>query len=138
MALQPWSDTKRNDNHGLVVAPYVQVVMAEVPAGKIWVVEHISGQVAVQDGGTLNFIEATSHSEHGQVYLPVHFVSGVSRCGPDQGPGRHHQFGSPVTLYVPEGSSLVVSAGASTSGGDADSPAAISLYVSAVGHLVDA
>lgn len=137
MALQPWSDTKRNDNYGLSVAPYIQVVMAEVPAGKIWVVEHISGQVAVQDGGTVNFIEATSHSDNAQVYLPVHFVSGVSQFGPDQGLGRHHQFGSPVRLYVQEGTGLVVTAGASKSLGE-DAAATISLHVSAVGHLVDA
>ncbi|MCV7319525.1 hypothetical protein [Mycolicibacterium confluentis] len=138
MALQPFADTGHNDNHGLVVAPYIQVILAAVPMGKILVVEHISGQLAAQDGATVNFIEATVHGENSVVYLPVHFVSGVRQFGPDQGLGRHHQFGSPVGLYVSGGNNIVVSGGATKAVTGSDPGAAISMFASVVGHLVDA
>ena len=101
MAIEPFSDTGLDDNNGNAT-PDIEVVLAKVPAGKLLVVEHISGQLAVRDGGVVDWIQAASQGiPGGVVYLPVHFVSSVGQFSATQGIGRWHQFGSPARLYVP-------------------------------------
>ncbi|OBF21160.1 hypothetical protein [Mycobacterium sp. ACS4331] len=137
MALQPFADTGYNDNNG-VATPSVEVILAKVPDGKILVVEHVSGQFAVRDGGVVNWLQAAAQGANSVVYLPAHFVTGLSQFSTAQGLGRHHQFGSPARLYVSAGNSLVVSGGATKAVASPDPSAAISLFVSAIGYLVDA
>jgi hypothetical protein len=128
MAIEPFADTDSNDNNG-AAAPDITVILAAVPAGKVLVVEHVSGRLAVRDGEVVEFIQAAAQGENSVVFLPVHFASGVSQFSPAQGVGRWHQFGSPTRLYVRGGNSLVVSGGAD---------ATFSLFASAIGYLVDA
>jgi hypothetical protein len=135
MAIEPFSDTALNDNNGNAT-PDIEVVLAKVPAGKLLVVEHISGQLAVRDGGVVDWIQAASQGiPGGVVYLPVHFVSSVGQFSATQGIGRWHQFGSPARLYVSGGNSVVVSGSATQS--SPDPTATISLFASAIGYLVD-
>jgi hypothetical protein len=136
MAIQPYADTALNDNNGNV-SPTIEVILAVVPAGKLLVVEHISGQLAVRDGAVVNFIQAAAQGQNSVVFLPVHFVSGVGQFSATQGLGRFHQFGSPARLYVRAGKSLVVSGGSSKTVGSPDPLATISLFASAIGYLVD-
>jgi hypothetical protein len=136
MAIQPYADTALNDNNGNV-SPTIEVILAVVPAGKLLVVEHISGELAVRDGAVVNFIQAAAQGQNSVVFLPVHFVSGVGQFSATQGLGRFHQFGSPARLYVRAGKSLVVSGGSSKTVGSPDPLATISLFASAIGYLVD-
>jgi hypothetical protein len=93
MAIQPFADTALNDNNGNV-SPTVEVILAAVPVGKLLVVEHVSGQLAVRDGAVVDFIQAANQGQDGGVvYLPVHFVSTVGQFSATQGVGRYHQFG---------------------------------------------
>lgn len=137
MAIQPFADTAINDNNG-VATPDIEVILAAVPIGKLLVVEHVSGRLAVRDGAVVNFIQAAAQGADSVVHLPVHFVSGVSQFSTTQGPGRWHQFGSPARLYVPGGKSLVISGGSSKTVASPDPTATISLFASAIGYLVDA
>jgi hypothetical protein len=136
MAIQPFADTDLNDNNGNAT-PDIEVVLAVVPVGKLLVVEHVSGQLAVRDGAVVDFIQAAAQGQDSVVYLPVHFVSSVSQFSATQGLGRFHQFGSPARLYVQGGMSLVVSGGASKTEGSPDPNATISLFAAAIGYLVD-
>ena len=136
MAIQPYADTALNGNNGNV-SPTIEVILAVVPAGKLLVVEHISGQLAVRDGAVVNFIQAAAQGQNSVVFLPVHFVSGVGQFSATQGLGRFHQFGSPARLYVRAGKNLVVSGGSSKTVGSPDPLATISLFASAIGYLVD-
>jgi hypothetical protein len=136
MALQPYADTALNDNNGNV-SPDIEVVLAVVPVGKLLVVEHVSGRLAVRDGAVVDFIQAAAQGQDSVVFLPVHFVSGVGQFSATQGLGRFHQFGSPARLYVRAGKSLVVSGGSSKTVGSPDPLATISLFAGAVGYLVD-
>jgi hypothetical protein len=70
MAIQPFADTTLNDNNGNV-STTIEVVLAVVPAGKLLVVEHISGQLAVRDGAVVNFIQAAAQGQNSVVFLPV-------------------------------------------------------------------
>jgi hypothetical protein len=136
MAIEPFSDTGFTDNDGNAT-PSIEVILAKVPAGKLLVVEHISGRLAVKDGGVVDWIQAAGQGLPGGVdYLPVHFVSSASIVSGTQGVGRYHQFGSPARLYVRAGNSVVVSGGATIS--SPDPRAAFSLFVTAIGYLVDA
>lgn len=136
MAIQPFADTDLNDNNGNAT-PDIEVVLAVVPVGKLLVVEHVSGQLAVRDGAVVDFIQAAAQGQDSVVFLPVHFVSSVSQFSATQGLGRFHQFGSPARLYVQGGMSLVVSGGASKTVGSPDPNATISLFAAAIGYLVD-
>ena len=137
MAIQPFADTALNDNNGNAT-PDIEVVLAVVPVGKLLVVEHVSGRLAVRDGDTaVDFIQAAAQGQDSVVFLPVHFVSSVSQFSATQGLGRWHQFGSPARLYVQGGKSLVVSGGASKTVGSPDPNATISLFAAAIGYLVD-
>jgi hypothetical protein len=136
MAIQSFADTVSNDNGGNAT-PDIEVVLAVVPVGKLLVVEHVSGQLAVRDGAEVDFIQAAAQGENSVVYLPVHFVSSVSQFSAAQGAGRFHQFGSPARLYVRGGMSLVVSGGASKTAAGPDPSATISLFASAIGYLVE-
>jgi hypothetical protein len=136
MAIQPFADTALNDNNGNV-SPTIEVVLAVVPAGKLLVVEHISGRLAVRDGAVVDFIQVAAQGQNSVVFLPVHFVSGVGQFSATQGLGRFHQFGSPARLYVRAGKSLVVPGGSSKTVGSPDPLATISLFASAIGYLVD-
>ena len=102
MALQPYADTALNDNNGNV-SPDIEVVLAVVPVGKLLVVEHVSGRLAVRDGAVVDWISAGGQGQDSVVFLPVHFVSGVFQFSVTQGLGRWHQFGSPARLYVRAG-----------------------------------
>jgi hypothetical protein len=98
-----------------------------VPIGKRFVIEHISGHLVVGAGFLVDQILATD--EFGQdVYLPTHFASREVDFGGDVGLARHHQFGSPVRMYIEAGRSLTIS-------GDANLAAEIS--ATAIGYLVD-
>ena len=137
MTIEPFADTEFNDNNGNV-SPTIEVVLAVVPVGKLLVVEHVSGRLAVRDPNVVvDFISAAAQGQNSVVFLPVHFVSGVFQFSATQGLGRFHQFGSPVRLYVRGGKSLVVSGGSSKTVGSPDPLATISLFASAIGHLVD-
>lgn len=136
VAIQPYADTAVNDNNGNV-SPDIEVVLDAVPAGKLLVVEHISGQLAIRDGAVVNFIEAAAQGQNSVVHLPVHFVSGVFQFSATQGLGRLHQFGSPARLYVRAGKSLIVKGGSSKTVASPDPLATISLFASAIGYLVD-
>ena len=136
MAIEPYADTALNDNNGNV-SPTIEVVLAVVPDGKLLVVEHISGQLAVREGAVVNFISAAAQGQNSVAFLPVHFVSGVFQFSTTQGLGRFHQFGSPARLYVRAGKSLIVSGGSSKTVGSPDPLATISLFASAIGYLVD-
>jgi hypothetical protein len=137
MAIQPFADTALNDNNGNAT-PDIEVVLAVVPVGKLLVVEHVSGRLAVRDGDTaVDFIQAAAQGQDSVVFLPVHFVSSVGQFSATQGLGRWHQFGSPARLYVQGGKSLVVSGGASKTVGSPDPNATISLFAAAIGYLVD-
>jgi hypothetical protein len=100
-----------------------------VPVGKLLVVEHISGRLAVRDGDEVDFIQAAATGADSVAFLPVHFVSSVSQFSSVQGRGRWHQFGSPARLYVRAGQRVVVSGGANATFG---------MFAAAIGHLVDA
>lgn len=136
MAIQPFSASAFNDNNG-TATPEIEVVLTDVPVGKLLVVEHISGQLAVRDGAVVDYIRATAQRQDSIVYLPVHFVSTVGQFTAAQGIGRFHQFGSPARLYVHGGGSLAVSGGASKAVDSPDPSAAISLFAAANGYLVD-
>jgi hypothetical protein len=136
MALQPFADTAFNDNNG-AATPDIEAILAEVPAGKILVVEHVSGQLAVREGAAVNLIQAAAQGGGGVVFLPVHFVSTVGQFSATQGPGRFHQFGSPARLYVRGGYGIVVTGAASKTVGSPDPSATISLFVSVAGYLID-
>jgi hypothetical protein len=127
MAIEPFADTDINDNNGNA-SPDITVELAVVPVGKLLVVEHVSGRLAVRDGEVVDFIQAAAQGQDSVVHLPVHFVSSVSQFSATQGRGRWHQFGSPARLYVRGGKSLVVSGGAN---------ATFSLFAAAIGYLVD-
>lgn len=136
MALQPFADTAFNDNNG-IATPDIEVILAAAPAGKILVIEHVSGRLAVREGAVVNVIHAAAQGGGAVVFLPVHFVSTVSQFSAMQGLGRFHQFGSPARVYVRGGNSLVVTGAASKTVASPDPSATISLFVSVVGYLVD-
>jgi hypothetical protein len=136
MAVEPFESTAFNDNDGNAT-PDIEVVLAAVPLGKLLIVEHVSGRLAVRDGAAVDYLQAAAQGQDSVVFLPVHFVSNVSQFSATQGPGRFHQFGSPARLYVSGGMSLVVSGGASKAVGSPDPTATISLFASAIGYLVD-
>jgi hypothetical protein len=135
MAIEPYADTALNDNNG-TLTPTIEVILAKVPAGKLLVVEHISGQLGVLDGGVVDWIQAAAQGADSVVWLPVHFESSVAQLTTAQVLGRNHQFGSPARLYVRAGNSVVVS-GASTIS-KPDPRATLKLFASAIGYLVDA
>jgi hypothetical protein len=135
MAIEPFSDTGLKDNNGNAT-PDIEVILAKVPTGKLLVVEHISGQLGVKDGGVVDWIQAAGQGlPGGVIHLPVHFVSSVSQLS-GTGIGRWHQFGSSARLYVRGGNSVVVSGGATIS--SPDPRATFKLFVTAIGYLVDA
>jgi hypothetical protein len=80
---------------------------APVPAGKRFVVEHISGTVAISDGFPLDEISATTQTGQ-QVHLPEHLESRPLNFGGNFGVARVHQFGSPVRMYVEAGDTITV------------------------------
>ena len=128
MAIQPFAATGSTDNGGDAV-PMATIELGVVPAGKILVVEHISGRLAVKDGDVVEVLQAAAQGADSVVFLPVQFVSGRSQFSAAQGVGRWHQFGSPARLYVGAGRRIVVSGGANATFG---------LYAAVIGHFVDA
>jgi hypothetical protein len=128
MAIEPFAAIGSTDNGGTVDAQST-VELGVVPAGKLLVVEHVSGQLAVKDGDEVDFVQAAAQGVDSVVYLPVHFVSSLSQFSDAQGQGRWHQFGSPARLYVSAGNKIVVSGGANATFG---------LYAAAIGYFVDA
>jgi hypothetical protein len=128
MAIEPFAATGSTDNGGNVDTQST-VELGVVPAGKLLVVEHISGRLAVRDGDVVEFLQAGAQGADSVVYLPVHFVSGLGQFSEAQGQGRWHQFGSPARLYVSAGFKIVVSGGADATFG---------LYAAAIGYFVDA
>ncbi len=127
MTIQPFSSTALTDNNGNA-PPEALVELAVVPAGKLLVVEHVSGRLAVRDGDVVEFLQAAAQGADSVAFLPVQFVSGLSQFSAAQGRGRWHQFGSPARLYVGAGKKLVVSGGANATFG---------LFAAAIGYLVD-
>jgi hypothetical protein len=127
MAIEPFSSTALTDNGGNA-SPQATVELAAVPVGKLLVVEHISGRLAVRDGDVVDFIQAAAQGADSVAFLPVHLVSSRGQFSAAQGIGRWHQFGSPARLYVRGGKRIVVSGGANATFG---------LFAAAIGHLVD-
>jgi hypothetical protein len=127
MAIEPFSSTALTDNGGNAV-PEATVELDVVPAGKLLVVEHVSGRLAVRDGDVVEFLQAGAHGADSVAFLPVQLVSSPSQFSAAQGIGRWHQFGSPARLYVGAGNKLVVSGGANATFG---------LFAAAIGYLVD-
>ncbi len=127
MTIEPFGSTALTDNDG-DATPQTTVEPAVVPAGKLLVVEHISGRLAVWDGDVVDFIEAAAQGQDSVAFLPVHLVSSLSQFSSPHGVSRWHQFGSPARLYVRGGKRIVVSGGANATFG---------LFAAAIGHLVD-
>src|SRR5262249_16316268 len=136
MSIQPFADTDLNDNNG-AATPDIEVILAVVPVGKLLVVEHVSGQLAVRDGAAVDAVQAAAQGQDSVLFLPGRFVSTVSQFSATQGLGRWHQFGSPARLYVRGGNSLVVRGAASKTVDSPDPSAAISLFAAVIGYLVD-
>ena len=128
MAVEPFAATASTDNGGNPV-PMATVELGVVPAGKILVVEHVSGRLAVKDGDVVDFLQAAAQGADSVAFLPVQFVSGRGQFTAAQGIGRWHQFGSPARLYVGAGKKIVVSGGANATFG---------LYAAAIGYFVNA
>jgi hypothetical protein len=128
MAIEPFAATGITDNDGNPV-PMATVELGVVPAGKILVVEYVSGRLAVKDGEVVEFLQAAAQGADSVAFLPVQFISGRSQFSAAQGIGRWHQFGSPARLYVGAGNKIVVSGGANATFG---------LYAAAICYFVDA
>ncbi|RDH77486.1 hypothetical protein DVS77_16400 [Mycolicibacterium moriokaense] len=126
--IESWASIESTDNGG-DIDTMSTVQLDAVPAGKLLVVEHVSGRLAVRDGEVVEFLQAAAQGANSVVYLPVHFAGSPSQFSEAQGIGRWHQFGSPARLYVRAGWRLVVSGGADATFG---------IYASAIGYLVDA
>jgi hypothetical protein len=67
MAIEPFAATGSTDNGGNAV-PSATVELGAVPAGKLLVVEHVSGQLAVKDGDVVNFLQAAAQGADSVVY----------------------------------------------------------------------
>ncbi|MEU7019996.1 hypothetical protein ABZ990_04990 [Streptomyces sp. NPDC046203] len=126
MGIQPWSAVKYQDNRGAPTTR-VSVVMDPVPAGKLLIVEHLSGYAAIGQNDTMDELWASDGGTQ-QVQLPLHFASSPLNYGGALGVARNHQFGSPVRMYVSGGTAITVSADANTAG---------FLLAKVVGQLVD-
>src|SRR2546423_5750054 len=97
-----------------------------VPAGSVFVMEHISGWFAVGESDIPDVIWAHDSGSNQQVFLPTHFASRPLNFGDALGVARMHQFGSPVRMYINPGARLAVRADANTAG---------VLFAAAVGQL---
>jgi hypothetical protein len=83
-----------------------------VPAGKLWVVEHISGFVAIKNNHSLEGIWAATIGERG-IWLPKLLESDPRNFGDQIGIARSHSFGSPARMYIDPGRNVKVRADAS-------------------------
>ncbi len=93
----------------------VSCTTTQVPAGKRWIVEHISGYFVVGTGYPVDLIWATD--DFGQsVYLPTHFASRELNFGGNLGIARYYQFGSPVRMYIEAGRSITINGDANIAG----------------------
>ncbi|WP_282691963.1 hypothetical protein [Streptomyces sp. CC208A] len=126
MGIQPWSSVKYQDNSA-APSTRVSVVMDPVPAGKLLIVEHLSGYAAIGQNDTVDEIWASDGNTQ-QAQLPVHFASRPLNYGGGLGVARRHQFGSPVRMYVSGGAAVTVNVDANTAG---------FILAKAVGRLVD-
>jgi hypothetical protein len=124
--MTPFFLTFSQDNR---TAPSTRVTATSdpVPAGKLFVVEHISGSFTVGTGNLVDQIWAQDPFGQ-QIYLPTHFASRELNFGGALGIGVMHQFGSPAKMYVGAGNAISV---------NADSNVAGVLEVCAVGHLIN-
>jgi len=127
MVLEPFALYAFNDS-GINV-PTTAVIADSydpVPAGKIFVVEHISGYFAIGENDIPDRIWAYDDTNRQNIYLPVHFASRPLNFGGSLGVCKMHQFGSPARMYAPESSRLHLRGDANTAG---------EISVSFVGHL---
>ncbi|MFC5721056.1 hypothetical protein ACFP1Z_12845 [Streptomyces gamaensis] len=101
-----------------------------MPAGKVLVVEHISGSCQVGENDVVDQILVQDDTGEQSVFLPVQFASSpIFAAGNPAAPrARSRQFGSPVRLYIANQSRINVNAGAGTTG---------NLDVAIVGQFVD-
>jgi hypothetical protein len=127
MAIEPFAETGSTDNGGNIDTMST-VELGVVPAGKLLVIEYVSGRLAVRDGDVVEFLQAAAQGVDSVAFVPVQFVSGPAQFSAAQGIGRWHQFGAPAKLYVSAGNKLVVSGGANATFG---------MYAAAIGHYVD-
>ena len=74
----------RTDNGGNAV-PEATVELDVVPAGKLLVVEHVPGRLAVRDGDVVEFLQAGAQGADSVAFLPVALVSSPSQFGAAQG-----------------------------------------------------
>lgn len=111
---QPFAVSCSQDNRD-IPSTGISASTAPVPAGKRFVVEHISGYLVVLKNFPVDLIVATNGFEQ-TLYLPTHFESQVLNFGGELGPANQHQFGSPVTMYVEAGQSITVHGAANVAG----------------------
>ncbi|GAA1967836.1 hypothetical protein [Microbacterium deminutum] len=121
------------DNRENVTTAITGTTSPVVPVGKMLVVEHMSGYVAVREGDAVDQISATGRDDlsgtTGTVYLPVHFASRPLNFGGQLGVACMHQFGGPARLYVSAGNGVDFRADANSAG---------ILKANLVGSLIDA
>jgi hypothetical protein len=132
MTAQPFASTSYTYNVNNVSTRISASLNPAVPKGKLLIVEHISGWVAVRDGDVVDLIHADAGDQpdyQQEVYLPEHFASRPLNFGGQLGVARMHQFGSPCRLYVSAGWQIQVIADANSVG---------VLDATAIGYLVDA
>jgi hypothetical protein len=128
MTTQPFTSTGDTYNVNNVSTRISASLNPAVPTGKLLIVEHISGWVAVRDGDVVDLIHADAENQQ-EVYLPEHFASRPLNFGGQLGVARMHQFGSPCRLYVSASQNIQVIADANSAG---------VLDATAIGYLVDA
>jgi hypothetical protein len=124
-AMTPFALAFDQDNRTSVTTS-ITATADPVPAGSMFVIEHISGWFAVGESDIPDAIWAYDSAGNQQVFLPTQFASRPLNFGDALGVARMHQFGSPVRMYIDPGANLAVRADANTAG---------VLFVAAVGHL---
>ena len=128
MTTQPFTSSGYTYNVNNVSAQISASLNPAVPEGKLLIVEHMSGWVALREGDVVDMIPAVAQNLP-EVYFPVFFASRPKNFGGQLGVARIHQFGSPCRLYISAGQHIQVIA---------DADAAGVLDATAIGYLVDA
>lgn len=126
--IQPFSLHCLAINNNPTTSTSIECMSGPVPQRKRFVVEHISGSLAVKANSPVDRIQAFVNGGYRpEVYLPTHFASSEVG-GPNNLISQVYQFGSPVNMYIDAGQRLIVR-------GDSTSPWQI--VATAIGYLVD-
>ena len=123
MTIQPFSSTALTDNNGNA-PPEALVELAVVPAGKLLVVEHVSGRLAVRDGDVVEFLQAAAQGADSVAFCQRELkkFTNAARCWSLASIRLTGQ------VVKARGKKLVVSGGANATFG---------LFAAAIGYLVD-